>query len=371
MIKYYYPIVDAMMYLASVVNEESAKALVADLEANKPDILAEATKILRPALDLEAELEKTLHLDGLNYDFYFQHDMHSRDLATSTSSAAFILLANLKECITETSGLDDVLALRHNLTRQERMSLFSSNDLVDQGNEDNRLQSIIERDDEQAFIAFLNSLKAPAPLRRKLVNLYQNFDEHVSKLIDLLRPVVDALTANESIYRDSVRRASQQISKITDLRKFIKERYGIVMPYFETYSPYITVSEPSSITVHAMDNIAPDIFIGACINDITTLLSNRRECSRLVTSFKALADDNRMDILHCLCTRPSYGLELAELLNISAPAVSYHMNKLALNGFVDIKLDGGKLYYTSNMDNIDAFLDSVKAFLRTPYFPKE
>ena len=33
MIKYYYPIVDAMMYLASVVNEESAKALVADLEA--------------------------------------------------------------------------------------------------------------------------------------------------------------------------------------------------------------------------------------------------------------------------------------------------------------------------------------------------
>ena len=128
MIKYYYPIVDAMMYLASVVNEESAKALVADLEANKPDILAEATKILRPALDLEAELEKTLHLDGLNYDFYFQHDMHSRDLATSTSSAAFILLANLKECITETSGLDDVLALRHNLTRRERMSLFSSNE---------------------------------------------------------------------------------------------------------------------------------------------------------------------------------------------------------------------------------------------------
>ena len=63
--------------------------------------------------------------------------------------------------------------------------------------------------------------------------------------------------------------------------------------------------------------------------------------------------------------------ELAEIFNITAPTVSYHMNKLVFNGFVESSLEGGKVYYKPNREEIDSFLESVKKFLDSPFTKRE
>ena len=60
--------------------------------------------------------------------------------------------------------------------------------------------------------------------------------------------------------------------------------------------------------------------------------------ARIISSFKALADETRFDVLHCICAGPRFGLELANIMGVTASAVSYHVNKLIEHGFVESTL---------------------------------
>ena len=107
------------------------------------------------------------------------------------------------------------------------------------------------------------------------------------------------------------------------------------------------------------------------MKDITDLLYAGCDCNKIAARFKILSDETRLEILHCICARPCYGLELAEIFNITAPTVSYHMNKLVFNGFVESSLEGGKVYYKPNREEIESFLESVKKFLDSPFTKRE
>ncbi len=60
----------------------------------------------------------------------------------------------------------------------------------------------------------------------------------------------------------------------------------------------------------------------------------------MVHFFKALADANRLKILGLLAQHPYSGEELAALLNLKAPTVSHHLNKLAQAGLVSARAEG-------------------------------
>ncbi len=53
-----------------------------------------------------------------------------------------------------------------------------------------------------------------------------------------------------------------------------------------------------------------------------------------VAVFKALADESRLNIISILLEKDTYAEYLAEQLNLSAPTITYHMNKLEQAGIV-------------------------------------
>lgn len=79
---------------------------------------------------------------------------------------------------------------------------------------------------------------------------------------------------------------------------------------------------------------------------------------QMATTFKALGDLTRLQIIYLLATDTSCTLgvsELASRLKISQPAVSQHLKTLKGEGLVDSRREGFYVYYTINRDRIREF----------------
>ena len=69
-------------------------------------------------------------------------------------------------------------------------------------------------------------------------------------------------------------------------------------------------------------------------------------CSQEVTLFKALADENRLNIIRLLRCGEKCACRLQDELGIGQPTLSYHMNLLCLSGMVVARRQGRWTYYS-------------------------
>jgi len=73
------------------------------------------------------------------------------------------------------------------------------------------------------------------------------------------------------------------------------------------------------------------------------------------TIFGQLCDSTRLKILYLLCHNSVCVCNIADAINMSAPAVSHHLRSLKLLGLLEFKRIGKEVYYTL-ADNEDAQL---------------
>ncbi|MDH4259860.1 MAG: metalloregulator ArsR/SmtB family transcription factor [Gammaproteobacteria bacterium] len=81
--------------------------------------------------------------------------------------------------------------------------------------------------------------------------------------------------------------------------------------------------------------------------------------SRAVKSLAALAQDTRLDAFRLLVQAGPEGLaagELAARLDISPPALSFHLRGLAHAGLVRAQQDGRFIYYSADFDAMQSLL---------------
>ena len=69
------------------------------------------------------------------------------------------------------------------------------------------------------------------------------------------------------------------------------------------------------------------------------------QLNRIVSFHKALADPTRIRILAILAKEPHHGQDLAELLGITPPTITYHMAKLRDAGLVKTRREKNTIYF--------------------------
>jgi DNA-binding MarR family transcriptional regulator len=74
----------------------------------------------------------------------------------------------------------------------------------------------------------------------------------------------------------------------------------------------------------------------------------------MVRFFKGLADESRLRLLGILATRECSVEELASLLDLKAPTVSHHLNKLKELGLVRMRQEGTTHLYTLDAEALRA-----------------
>ncbi|MEZ0343558.1 MAG: metalloregulator ArsR/SmtB family transcription factor [Caldimicrobium sp.] len=81
------------------------------------------------------------------------------------------------------------------------------------------------------------------------------------------------------------------------------------------------------------------------------------DLKRLSQKIKALSDINRLKILYLLSIRPCCVCELTQLLGVSQPTLTKHLQKLEQAGFVETKRL--KFYQIYSLHYEDAFTEEL------------
>lgn len=75
-------------------------------------------------------------------------------------------------------------------------------------------------------------------------------------------------------------------------------------------------------------------------------MTEQDQFDKLLTFFKALADENRLKIIGLLAARPHTVEDLAEALGLGGSTTSHHLSRLAKAGLVSARTDGHYYIYS-------------------------
>ncbi len=77
---------------------------------------------------------------------------------------------------------------------------------------------------------------------------------------------------------------------------------------------------------------------------------------KIAEKFKTLSDPTRLKIVHLVVHQELKVCEIADILNMSLPAVSYHLKQLKLLNLIEYKRKGKNIYYCINNPLIKTLL---------------
>jgi len=85
--------------------------------------------------------------------------------------------------------------------------------------------------------------------------------------------------------------------------------------------------------------------------------------TELIRFLKALSDPTRLKIFKLLTADEWCVCELAEIMRLSSPCISQHIQKLKIAGVVDERREGQWIYYSVNRQSLDSRLREFGDFV--------
>ena len=364
MYKYYSPVDDALIFFTTKVNKSMTIAdLSRTINKNHPSLDKKLERVLKPALDLEKRLNAAFKTVDEDYDFLFMLDQNADGEADYLYNPAWLMFSYCAGRCEFSTDFPTLIKNLHSLPQYRRDELFLSYLRDLKVFADTSLIPKVSENDCGQIIETMRSLNMDGSVRTRLIELYVNFDEYVSRLAAILKPAVDVIMASDDIYGDAVKKNEEMIDSLGGLSGVVKQKYNFTMKSDIAHRLHLCVLVPNKASMRddIYDNI--DAFFGVNVLELVDVVYSGKENHKLSTMFKMLSDETRLEILHSICKKTMYGLEIAEKFSISAPTVSYHMRKLGMAGFTESYFDSGRTYYRANTDNIKRFVKSFEDFL--------
>lgn len=95
------------------------------------------------------------------------------------------------------------------------------------------------------------------------------------------------------------------------------------------------------------------------ITTMRTAISDVSAFQNISEVFKVLGDSNRLRLFWLLCHVEECVIDIAELLQMSSPAVSHHLKVLKESGLVISRRDGKEVYYKASDSSYRLLLDQT------------
>lgn len=356
MLKYYYPVDDAVVYFINRVNNTYISKHI----AKYPELKKQLESLLSPSIELEKQLDFKIRSLDRECDFFFGLDRSVSGESQPIWSAANLLLgypAGIGETAYE---FDELLKSRLSLSPENRNKLFLSYiaDLDDTDKSDG-----LERaEDTDAVPSLIASSRLSSLTRIKLNELYYNFDEHLKRLFEILRPAVEIIKNNSKLYKAEVERQAKRFDEAGGLGAYMREYHNFELSSNGGHKAHISVLAPHTVNICNGIFDSTDVYVGCAVVELGKLLFFGNDSEHLSIMLKLLSDKTRLEMLKAISARPMYGQELAQMFSVTAPTVSYHMTKLVVSGLAESYFDCGKSYFRVNTKNLRALEKSFHDF---------
>ena len=219
------------------------------------------------------------------------------------------------------------------------------------------------------LFAFIERLPLPEDEKFQLCRLYNGYEYYREKLADILGLAGRLYRAKFDIIRHYVSWFIAAVNEELGKRgaEFIAEKYRIradsdVSVLCVTPSVSMCNGIKHLLSYTTQDSIEY-LYVGALFEPLSEITDVTPADERVCKALRLLGDSRRYEILKLLADGPKYGQQIASMLDITTATVSHHMAQLLEAGFVEIRRESNRIYYTPGRRKLRDFLDELSAAL--------
>ncbi|MDO5028897.1 MAG: metalloregulator ArsR/SmtB family transcription factor [Bacillota bacterium] len=219
------------------------------------------------------------------------------------------------------------------------------------------------------YIEVLASSDFPDQDLMTLIRALNNYQEIYKDLLPLIQDLEKIIAAKVSLIEYRIKKSFDHLEK-TDfsLAKRVLKEIG-----FEKFHSFkgdqiilslrLVLFRAITVGFSTLKTRQPEIYLGILSEDIiekANLAYNEYSFKR---KLKVLGDPTRFSIISLLRTRPYYLQELADALHLSPATLSYHINYLQVDGFLNLEAQGRRTYYSLRKEAFQSLAKDLKNFI--------
>lgn len=223
----------------------------------------------------------------------------------------------------------------------------------------------------------LDSTKPPRPFMQSIKELelndsykmeicyaFYDFENHFRQLyslfketLELIQPILDQyLDIQQNVYQNF-----QQLFNPESIQEILTF-YFMPDDHQELYI-YPSLSHHISVSLYVDENDlnAPYYFFAGVSVSHSQIFHNffAPTKERVQNFLKVLSDPSKLEIVMLLKEKTYFGGELAKAMNLTTPTISHHMNQIIPLGFINIKKESNRVYYSLNKENLNSYLKQL------------
>ena len=220
--------------------------------------------------------------------------------------------------------------------------------------------------DDKGFMEELETMDIDEGMKWNIWRVYQNFDEHLDRLLDVVLKPMHKIRKVYADYEHAFddfhaywEAACQDGSVYEKLKRSVKVSGDFEQNEIMFYPKYIYCNSLQFTTNdRTMKHLY--LYLGLLFREDSFVNDTKLSRSEMLVRFKLLSDASKYEILQLLKNERKYGLELAEHLHLSAATISHHMNALSSCGLLNMEKDANRVYYRLNKVQIECVIDQLR-----------
>lgn len=218
-------------------------------------------------------------------------------------------------------------------------------------------------DSRQALSDYMFAEGLPYDAIARILLLYDKYDE-------LENIFQDGVNSTETLLRETTDTFAPYAREQMEKLQLLIEEHGfqgmldflgipLSLDMEESMEIYPHIALPNEISM--VDN---KVYFGVGIIETGKLKRGQQHTEEKVLDvMKALADRTKFQIVGLLSTRQMFGTELAEHFGLTSATISHHIGQLTALGIVTVVKSGNRLYYRTNPETLEDYLQAAKDML--------
>ncbi|BCJ94506.1 transcriptional regulator [Anaerocolumna cellulosilytica] len=217
------------------------------------------------------------------------------------------------------------------------------------------------------FYQALNKAELLAEEKWHIVNILYDLNPYLEELVTIVQEAQTLLLECQKeidVILDEFYKYWSNKFLSTNVYDYIKEATGSEFNKDQQYAvilPSLTMCNGIGFYSEDKNPEGDTIYIGVLYGENFHPGMKKEKDIFLSQYLKLLSDKSKFDILMNIKDKKVYGAELAKLLNLSTPTISYHMTALLNAGLVNIERENKRIYYFMNKEKMAEFIKTMES----------
>lgn len=361
------PLFDASVYLSRRFSKRRTSDFINNLLKDRTDLSDRCRTCFQKIVELEAELDTLIGPDPLLEHYFKPIKTKNAQPDDVPLSLGGMLLAISPE-VKRPYGFEDIFNFFFNASQPERLCLFY--EVLFPFFTDER-----EKDYSMGgFVSAVNDIIADTEDKWAVIDCASNPIAHLEKLRPLVMKTIALIEERSGVFTDFITEEINEFCAKNNFERRLDYFSGSALnpKNFSEAEIYISLFDFNRINLASSNNSQSfqRFIIGVYLNTLYKLKISTMDPAEHINLLKLLSDPTRFKILHDLCSRQSYGQELADRFGGARSAMYYHLEKLFGIGLLEMEMTEYRNLYTMNKQAVYDKMNAIRDYLLDGWKPE-